>query len=189
MVKRGRRLYWTLFAVVGIASRALAANFPITAEQVSAATARSGLHATAAQITLPGSIVSTTKTPVLRVESIQRMADHSMAVRMECGDASECLPFYVKIQLGENGEKAAVPNSMGQPHLVETEPRFSQKAPLIRAGEQVTLELDGEHVRICVPVISIENGRLGEKIRVRGATNHQIYRAEVTDPATLKGRF
>ena len=165
------------------------ARCPITAEQVSAALTRAGLQVTAAQVILPGFVVAATSAPVLSIQSIQTMEDHSIVARLGCEDVAKCLPFYVKLRLGGEGTPAADTGLIRQPLPTSAGVGSSSKQISIRPGSQATLLLEGEHLHIRIPVVCIESGRPGEKVRVRGTENRQIYTAEVVDAATLKGRL
>jgi hypothetical protein len=180
-------LLWIMMPAMALAAWAAPPRHPITAQQVSSALNAAGLQVTASQITLPGAIVATTAEPVLRTQSIQPMPDHSTVVRIECENSSECLPFFVKLHLGQNRDQAAVSAPMDQPLPAGIGQLSSRRSALVHSGSRATLLLEGQHVQIRIPVVCIENGGLGQKVRVRGAENRQVYVAEVVDAALLKG--
>ena len=57
----------------------------------------------------------------------------------------------------------------------------------IHAGAHATLVLDGERLHIKVPVICLEAGAAGRRIRVTAVDHKQTYFAEVVDGTLLKG--
>jgi flagella basal body P-ring formation protein FlgA len=59
----------------------------------------------------------------------------------------------------------------------------------VRKGSTATLLLDSDRVHIRFPVVCLENGVPGQKIRVTGVDRRQVYMAEVIDGTLLKGRL
>lgn len=167
------------------AAQAAPVRYTITAEQISIAINDMGMSVTPLQVKLLTQVRATTVAPRLKVESIQRSGNKTAIVRMGCGDSAECLPFFVKAELNQNGGRESTPSSGVQ--ALPNSPRAAPKPPVMRAGSQAVLLLEGERVHIRIPVVSIENGALGQKIRVRASGNRQIYVAEVVDSASLKG--
>jgi flagella basal body P-ring formation protein FlgA len=49
--------------------------------------------------------------------------------------------------------------------------------------------LTGEHIRIQLPVICLQNGRLGQTIRVTSKDRRQTFSAEVVGPVVLNRRL
>jgi hypothetical protein len=164
---------------------AVPAHYTISAEQISTAISDAGMAVSPEQIKLLTQVRATTDAPRLKVESIQRSGNNTAIVRMGCLDSTQCLPFFVKAELNQNGGSEAAPASSVQvlPSLL----RAASKQPVMRAGAQAVLLLESERVHIRIPVVCIENGALGQKVRVRASGNRQLYVAEVVDATSLKG--
>jgi flagella basal body P-ring formation protein FlgA len=57
------------------------------------------------------------------------------------------------------------------------------------AGSRATLLLEGDHVHIQVPVVCLQNGAVGQTIRVASPDHKQTYVAQVTGNNVLRGRL
>jgi len=180
-------LCWIVVGLLSVPAHAAATHYPITTEQVAAAVADSGLKATAADITLPGVVFASSRTPALRIRTAQTMPDHSTVVRVECAASRECLPFYAKVHTAPGESLGVLQKVSGESHAAPVETKSQRLGPAVHSGDQAVLRLEGDHVRIDIPVVCIESGDRGARIRVRSAANRQIYIAEVIDVAILKG--
>lgn len=117
---------------------------------------------------------------------MQTWGDHRMMVRLECESPEECVPFFVGLAV--NGQEWELFNTAAA-ELPPLAGRSPFKSYVVHAGARATLLLDGEHVHIRIPVICLENGAAGQKVRVTGRDRKQVYTAEVIDGALLKGRL
>jgi hypothetical protein len=186
-VRLNTRVFWIAMAALSVAANAAPARYPISAGQIADAFTQIGMSVTAEQITLPAEVVATTATPDLKIRSVQPMADHSTVVRLECGSRAECVPFFVKLTLGMNGDEAVGADRNGRPLPIRLELQPSRKEILVRAGSTAVLLLDGEHIHIQIPVTCLANGGLGDKIRAR--ENGRVFTGEVVDTGVLKANL
>ncbi len=173
----------------GLASRgaALPGSTPITPEQIAAVMHIAGIGVVAGQIALPGKVTASTPNPELKVEAIRRWADGQLRVRIECLNRAECIPFIVDIHASQppsNTTRSSIPAAPLEllPHSVSAPSPF-----LIRLGSSALLLLEGEHIRVQLPVICLENGRAGQTIHVTSKDGRHIYTAKVVSRNELKG--
>ena len=162
-----------------------AARYTISTEQISIAISDAGMPVSPAQVKLLTQVRAATDAPRLKVESIQRLGNNAAIVRLGCGDSAQCLPFFVKAELNQNARSEATQLSIVQ--VLPNPPRASSEQPVIRAGAQAVLLLESERVHIRIPVVCLENGAPGQRIRVRASGNRQVYVAEVVGATSLKG--
>lgn len=156
-------------------------RYAIGADSIAAAVNNMGIHVVANQITLLTDVVATSNAPRLRVRSIEKSADHALMVRLECESSDQCIPFYARIRGAENnGTAISLP-------LLQVPDASQPKAPQVKKGSSAILLLDGEHVHVRLSVICLENGALGQKIRVAAGDPRQIFLAEVVNQNMLKG--
>lgn len=165
---------------------AVPAHFAISPEQVAIALGSAGIQVDPTQVALLSAAVATSTTPNLKVRTVAPSGDHTALVRIECLNARECLPFFVRIQTGSSGDALAAPLHAEQ-HRVSPHQQASARSVVVRAGSQAVLLLESERVHIRIPVICVENGATGERIRVKGTLNRLTYTAEVVDANLLKG--
>jgi hypothetical protein len=180
-----------VFSSPGLACRgaALAGSVSITPEQVTVAMNTAGLGVTTRQIALPGNIMASTPNPALKVGAIETWGGREIRVRIECANPTECIPFFVAVHTPQ------LPKQPGHSEMPATEPGLlSNSAPvanlfLVRTGSAALLLLEGEHIRIRLPVICLEDGRTGQVVRVTSKDGRQTYTAEVVSRNALKGRL
>ena len=158
----------------------------ISPDQVADALAAAGLHTESQQITLPASLVARSAHPPLRVGRIESWGDHRFRVRIECSNSTDCLPFFVSVS------RAAIPTLDGpksRPAAIHTASPPASNPVVMRAGSPANLSLEGDHIRVQLAVICLQNGRVGELIRAGSKDRAQSYFAEVIDATHLKGRL
>jgi hypothetical protein len=137
-------------------------------------------------VTLLTDVVATSNAPRLKVRSMEKSGDHRLMVRFECENSEDCLPFYARIGFG--GEHESQPSSSsleiqshdfgGGGHL---------KAVEMRVGSPATLLLDSARVHVSLAVVCLENGAVGQKIRVATGDRQRVFLAEVVSDKVLKG--
>lgn len=187
------KLISTWIAAVAIVLPAAAATgrHAITTGQIAAAIRGAGVAISAKQITLLTGVVARTGSPVLRVQSMEPLGGHRMKVRLECANIEECVPFYVAIDgNGESsGESLPVTPAPGRTPAHIARVGTGAKTPVMRAGSPAILLLDGDQMQIQLPVVCLENGAIGQTIRVASMDRRQIYTAQVFDGGILRGRL
>ena len=161
-------------------------RFSITRDQVANAIDGAGMQVSAGQVTLLSNIVSATGDPALKVESIEKWGDRKIVVRLECTNPGECLPFIVAVPLsGAAQERLALPPQL-EPVSFSGKPR---EPDTIRAGSTAVLFLEGPHVHIQLSVVCLENGSIGQSIRVATRDRRLTFMAEILTNATLRGQL
>jgi len=180
MLQRRNILLTVVCAAAALPAPAAPPQYHLTAEQVAAAVRRSGVQVESEKVSLLADVVASVPQPALKVTSIAPAGSDRAMARVECADSTQCLPFFVALQLGAGAfGSAALPG--GQP------PKSS--ATLVRTGERATLLLEGAHVQITLPVICLENGALGQTIQLSSPDRRQFYSAQVAGDRLLRGRL
>jgi hypothetical protein len=161
-------------------------RFSITRDQVANAIDGAGMQVSAGQVTLLSNMVSTTGKPALKVESIERWGDRKMMVRLECANPGECLPFIVTVPLSGAAQGRLALSPRLQSVSLFANPR---EPDTIRAGSTAVLFLEGQHVHIQMSVVCLENGSIGQRIRVATRDRRLIFTAEIVSDTTLRGQL
>lgn len=178
---------WIALSAVCSCWAAAVGRYPITNAQVSAAIDSTGTPVTPEQVTLLSDVVSSTPAPQLRIQTVERTNNEQLMVRVACETPEQCLPFMVTLHA--NLETAAHLQGL----YASTSPsRMTAAAPgqvVIRNGAQAVLLLDGKHVHIKIPVITLENGSIGQRIRVAEKDSRLTYMAVVVNSGVLQGRL
>jgi hypothetical protein len=167
-------------AAVTFPAMAATARVAINPVQVAGAISNAGIKISPEQVTLLADVVANQADPTLVVESMERWGDNRMKVRMNCAN-SECLPFFVAVQWGQNEPRPAAFVNRG------TVGASASKPIVLHAGSTATLILDSDHVHIKLPVICLESGTVGQTIRVSSLDHRQTFTAQVGVSAALKG--
>jgi hypothetical protein len=166
---------------------AMAAQNAITTEQVAAAMSSAGLNTSAKQVVLLTDVVASTNAPTLKVESMEHWGDRGMKVRLSCAKPEECLPFFVAIRGSQ--AQAAPPYVADHSSAAILRAKSDSNSFVVRAGSRETLLLEGGHVHIQLPVVCLENGSVGQTIRVTTLDRKQTYTAQVSGNSMLRGRL
>jgi hypothetical protein len=161
-------------------------RFSITRDQVAKAIDGAGMQVSAGQVTLLSNMVSATGKPALKVESIERWGDRKMMVRLECASPGECLPFIVTVPLSGTAQEQLALSAQLEPISFSGKPRESDT---IRAGSTAVLFLEGPHVHIQMPVVCLENGSIGQSIRVATRDRRLTFTAEILSDSILRGQL
>lgn len=186
MTRNKAILTWLLFGapfpVMGAQGR-----YPIGTDQIAATINRYGIGIAPGQVKLLSGVVATTTAPRLTVRSIQPWGNERMMARIECESREQCLPFLVGLELGSShGSPVDTKSPQGEGAGING--AASPKEYVLRKGATATLQLDGEHVHIRISVICLENGGLGQTIRVTGSDRRLIYAAKIVDGGLLQGK-
>jgi hypothetical protein len=161
-------------------------RFSITREQVANAIDAAGVQVSAGQVTLLSNIVSASFNPALKVESIEKWSDRKIMVRLECATPGECLPFIVTVPLSGAAQERLALSPQLKPVSFSAKPR---EPDTIRAGSTAVLFLEGPHLHIQMSVVCLENGSIGQSIRVATRDRRLTFMAEILSDSTLRGQL
>lgn len=178
-----------LCAAIALPAAAAPARTAITTTQIADAISASGAKVTPQQVTLLAEVVATTANPALKVQSVERWSDGRMMVRLECASSEECLPFLVAVRLNDEAEVQPLLASAGRPSTAVSHAKPGSSVYVLRNGSPAILVLDGEHMQIQLTVICLENGAVGQTVRVTSSDHLRTYTAEVVDGTVVKGRL
>jgi hypothetical protein len=183
MLRARNKLVWfvVIFAatVPAAMSQTDAARSIISAQQVADAMAVAGIAVNLNQIELLSGTSGTRENAGVRVVSVTDQITGAVKVKLRCQDNQECLPFYVLVH-GIDGANATRASAV---------PRVQASSPqnVIRGGDHATLILESPDSRMRLPVICLQSGSLGQKIRVASPDHRQFFDAEIVATGVLKG--
>jgi hypothetical protein len=148
----------------------------IKAEQIRKVLAASGVQVTPEQLEMLCAVSATQPAPQLKLVSLTTLDETTTRARLQCENASVCLPFYVLLHWQTSGAAQASLKAWG--NAEETKPEPSEL--LVYNGKVATMIFAGEHVRITQPVLCLQNGARGQQIRVASLDRQRIWQARVT---------
>ncbi len=177
-----------------------------TAQVVSAIEGRQ-IPSRGIELRLAAPVTSTVPNPLLQIEDIAPVNARELRLRVSCQDHSECLPFFAFATYPASTDLSSFKNKT-EPHPAGAPNRASDSKPpvptqsattvpdgsephepAVRSGSPASLDFDEDRVHVRVDVICLENGALGDKVRVTTRDRKRIYVAQVVAPNTLKGTF
>ena len=130
----------------------------------------SGIHITPDQMEQLSSVTAAEPQPRLKVVSVDVLDGEFDKVRLRCEQASSCLPFFVLLHWGQPGRQNA--RTM--------QPASRPENMLVRSGKVAVLVIEGDFLRMTFPVMCLQNGSLGQLVRVLNKETKKTYLAHVT---------
>jgi hypothetical protein len=148
----------------------------ITPVHITGALSTAGLHVTAGQVESLSLMTSSEANPKLTATKVESLDASTTKVRLQCERTDVCLPFYVLVHWPEGTKQdvkgAARPSVLLEPLMVHN-------------GKDATLVFEGQHMRMIMPVLCLQNGVRGQRIRVISKDRKKVFVARVTGPGTL----
>ena len=179
-------LLFVLAGALPVMAQAGNGRFPLLREEITAALQKAGLTVAAPQIEIPPLLTASQQRPALQVTAAEMLPDRRLRVRLSCVQVSECQPFLATVTLPEKAnalENISALRSSFSPRL----PIQTVRSPGLRAGQRATLLMEDEHMRIALPIVSIDSGPVGSEVRVSSLDRKQSFRGTVLDAQTVRG--
>jgi flagellar basal body P-ring formation chaperone FlgA len=173
-------LSWVVCAAQPVVDRT-----PIASSDVVIAMANAGVQTNPAQVEFLSSVNSVHEHASLKLVSLSKMTDNTMKAHLRCESNVECLPFYVVLHYlnAENIPAQYSPNTASR----KVQPIIKSSERVIRGGQAATMIYEAKDIKIVLPIVCLQNGRRGERIRVASPDHKKIYLAEVIDNSFVKG--
>lgn len=158
------------------------ARTPISREAILGALHNSGIRIVPDQMEQLSGVTAAEPNPLLKVLSVDVMDGESDKVLLRCEHPNTCLPFYVLVHWGPGGGAGDRPRwKNGSP----AEPGLRAESMLVRSGRVVVLMLEGNYVHMRLPVLCLQSGRRGQRVRVISRDTKRRYLARVTGPGVV----
>jgi hypothetical protein len=167
----------TAFLLAGMAVPVRAADnsrTPISQERILSVLGTSGIRVTADQVEQLTTVTASDSKPRLRVVSVEVLDGEADKVRLQC-EQGACLPFYVLLHWGD-GQSTVVGKQAGR----TTQPALSPEDMLVHSGKSAVMVFEGDFIRMTLPVMCLQNGGRGQRVRVLNKETKKTYFARVT---------
>lgn len=174
-----------LLPSVTAATTQTAARFSISPQNVVAALASAGVSATASQVRFLYQVTSTVENSGLEVMHVSKWTGNSTKVELRCRDHHACLPFYVLLGNPEMADAHGAQSATGSPQPGAVVPIPTTQV-LMRDGDSATLVFESSALRITMPVICLESGGRGQKIRVVSTDHKRFFKGEIVQAGLLR---
>jgi len=153
---------------------------PIRREWIVGALISSGVQIEPGQLEALSSVTAAVPNPRLRVVSVEVLDGESDRARLQCERTDTCLPFYVVVHWGQPGNAQGAGSGRHGIGL-----GLRPEDVLVRSGKAAVLVFEGEHVHMTLPVLCLQNGGRGQRVRVINKENKKVYLARVTGPGVV----
>jgi len=176
---------FTAILLAGVVVPARAADnsrTPISRERILSALDASGIHITPDQMEQLSSVTAAEPKSRLKVVSVEVLDGESDKVRLQCEQPNTCLPFYVLLHWGRPGVgQSTLPGRQNaRQDGRTTQPTLQPKDILVRSGKAAVLVFEADFLRMTLPVMCLQNGGLGQQVRVLNKETKRTYLARVT---------
>lgn len=175
-------------------------DYPITQAAVASLLRANGANVDSSQVHLPMQLTATTAEPHLEIVATRRVAKHELDLEVHCQATAECLPFDALVDindastigLGAYGGASSVESARQSsrhdvPEQSSLPDESNASTDYLRVGGRVTLVMVDERMRIHLPVIAMDSGSKGTRIRVCTLDRKKIFDAFVVDSQTVQG--
>jgi len=183
--RSAKKIAWTVLALASVMPAALAqiavARNAGPGQSVVDALARAGIVVAPHQIEFLSGMRGTKESANIRVVSVTSGSFGTAKVKMRCRDNRDCLPFYVLVH-----EFDGMDLNRSNKAAVRLAAMRSSK-DVIRSGDHATLVLETADARMSFPVICLQSGVRGQRVRAASPDHRKFYDAEVVAPGMLKG--
>jgi hypothetical protein len=195
----------TLAAATPIA-QAQAKRFPVTTQMILSAMQQRQLSIDGVQVRIAAPVTAAVPNPTLDIQTFSSVDRQNAQIRIGCRNHTECLSFYVAVtwpaQSATAQPPAAQSQNVDQTNSAPVAPGMTAStfpaetndlrhtpspSPTLRVGAPVTLVMENGPIHIRLHVISLQNGTVGETVRVSTPDRKQTYTAEIVAPNLLKG--
>lgn len=179
---------WLLLLTPISAFAAPAARFAISEQRVAEALNAAGVPATSSQVKFLSPVSSALQDSDLEVMHVTSWGGDTTKVELRCHDHRACLPFYVLLR----NAGAAAAHGQSSTSQTASSQASGRVVPIpatqiiMRNGDPATLVFEDSALRITMPVICLESGGRGQKIRVVSTDHKRYFRAEIVQAGLLR---
>jgi Chaperone for flagella basal body P-ring formation len=192
----------TLVLLLPVAASLASANasgtvrYPITGPMVANFLQANGVNVTSAQVRLPMELTAATPDPQLEIVGTQTGRDGELRLELRCQRAGECLAFSALVYVGD---EKAIPVAKKPEHSSDklasirslsgaTGPAvLRSNSPGLRVGSQVVLLIEDGQMQIHLPVVAMDSGSSGGRVRVCTLNRKKVFQAVVVDAGVVRG--
>jgi hypothetical protein len=138
------------------------------------------------QVQLLSDVATKSRAGILQVVEVERWNDHDALVKFRCANLGDCLPFFVALHWPTSEDRDLALAASHRNGIVRAGVR---KEMLVRAGQKATLVIPNNKFNATTPIICLQAGSQGQKVRVATLDHKKIALAEVIDNGVLRGSF
>ena len=168
-----------------------APRYPVSQADIAKALSVIGLSVEASQVHLPVQMNAAIESPKLEIVTTQPMGNSQLRLEFRCVKAAECLPFFAIVDVENANLISAEIHSkpvaaIAARHEVKVQTGEGAAAPTrVRVGSHAVLIIRDGHLDIRLQVLAIDNGVMGEQVRVCTLDRKKVFHATVIGEATV----
>jgi hypothetical protein len=123
---------------------------------------------------------------MLQLVEVERWNDRDALVKLRCARSGDCLPFFVALHWPTSEDRDIALAASRRGGTVRAAVKHEM---LVRAGQKATLVIPNSKFNATTPIICLQAGSQGQKVRVATLDHKKIALAEVIDNGVLRGSF
>jgi hypothetical protein len=179
---------WLLVLMPIVAFAVSEVRFAISEQRVAEALNAAGVPAMPSQVKFLSRVSSAVQNSDLEVMHVSTWGGETVKVELRCHDHRACLPFYVLLR----NARAAQAHGQSSTSQTASSQRAGTVVPIqatqviMRNGDPATLVFEDNALRITMPVICLESGGRGQKIRVVSTDHKRYFKAEIVQAGLLR---
>ena len=184
-----------LLADVALAQGLTGPRYPITQGDIAKALRVAGVSVEMSHVSLPVQMSATVAEPKLEIVTADPLGTNQVALKLRCYAASECLPF-VAFAVVEDPKSAAdsirskITSTTPARHLMDSRMTAAPASKSsLKVGSRAVMEMRDGHMEIHLQVLAMDDGALGQQVRVCTLDRKKTFRATVTGEGTVTGEM
>jgi hypothetical protein len=191
MTKRFHLAFVVLLAVSAACAQTISERTPISEDRIVSALAGFHLAVQKSQVQFLSDVSSKSRSGNLQLVEVQRWNQSDALAKFLCAKSGDCLPFFVAIHWPTSVDRDLALAGSNRNRTVRAfeKPSFRNKEMLVRAGQTATLIIDNSKFHATTPIICLQAGSQGQKVRIATLDRKKIALAEVIDSGVLRGSF
>jgi hypothetical protein len=185
------RKLWLAFCValalsLAHGSEVRAAGSRLSQSQIITALASTHIPTRSLEVEFLAPITLKNAAAALKVTQISKWQQDGALARIECAEPVKCVPFFVILHWTDARERQTTLSEF-HPEGPTVSSHASRKPWMVRAGQRATLILENKQLRVSTPILCLESGSQGQRVRVESLDRKRIMTAQVVDAGLLRG--
>jgi hypothetical protein len=186
MAKQPYLAFAILLAVSAVSAQTISERTRVSEDRMLSALDSFHLPVHKSQVQLLSAVSAKSGQANLQVVGVQCWNNRDALARFRCAKSGDCLPFYVVLHWPTSQDRDL---ALAGLNLNRTAHSSGRKEMLVRAGQKATLLVSDRKFQATAPIICLESGSQGQKVRIATLDHKRIARAEVIDRGVLRGSF
>jgi hypothetical protein len=191
MIKRLHLAVAILLAVSAAGAQTISERTPVSEDRIVYALSGFHLAVQESQVQLLSDVSTKSRSGNLQLVEVERWNLSDGLAKFRCAKSGDCLPFFVAIHWPTSVDRDLALAGSNRHRTVRAfeKPALRNKEMLVRAGQTATLIVANSKYHATTPIICLQAGSQGQKVRIATMDRKKIALAEVIESGVLRGSF